>query len=180
MPRGSFLSTGLHECSGGALSLTGLLPLVMNCEAVTAVQSGAGYVMWNDEFPGGAPPVWEAAAHAKGVMGFDATSAFYLLHSLPKFPSAPCTDCPDGIGNGSYTGIALVGLFNHALPYLALPCPCCALPCLPNGPDPAMAPALPALPSPFTILLTFAGTPGAASHDQDVTAHGCFTGSCLP
>ena len=65
-------------------------------------------MMWNDEFPGGTPSAWETAAHAKGVLGFDATSGLYLMHSLPKFPAAPCLDCADGIGNGSYTGIALV------------------------------------------------------------------------
>ena len=64
--------------------------------------------MWNDEFPGGDPPEWAGGAHAKGVLGLDAASGFYLLHSVPKFPAAPCMHCPDGIGNGSYTGIALV------------------------------------------------------------------------
>ena len=66
--------------------------------------------MWNDEFPGGIQPAWETAAHAKGVLGFDAISGYYLMHSVPKFPAAPCLDCLDGIGNGSYTGIALVRL----------------------------------------------------------------------
>ena len=71
-------------------------------------QGQFGYVMWNDEFPGGDPPVWEGGAHAKGVLGLDQSSGFYLLHSVPKFPAAPCVNCPDGIGNGPYTGIALV------------------------------------------------------------------------
>lgn len=64
--------------------------------------------MWNDEFPGGEPPEWAGGAHAKGVLGLGMASGFYLLHSVPKFPAAPCRNCPDGIGNGSYTGIALV------------------------------------------------------------------------
>lgn len=72
------------------------------------VQAEIGYVMWNDEFPGGNPPEWPGGAHAKGVLGFGTASGFYLLHSAPKFPAAPCLDCPDGIGSGSYTGIALV------------------------------------------------------------------------
>ena len=72
------------------------------------MQAEVGYVMWNDEFPGSDPPEWPGGAHAKGVLGFGTTSGFYLLHSVPKFPAAPCMDCPDGIGNGSYTGIALV------------------------------------------------------------------------
>ncbi|KAL3136087.1 deoxyribonuclease II activity protein [Trebouxia sp. C0010 RCD-2024] len=69
--------------------------------------SEVGYVMWNDEFPGGEPPEWAGGAHAKGVLGLGTATGFYLLHSVPKFPAAPCMDCPDGIGNGSYTGIAL-------------------------------------------------------------------------
>ena len=72
------------------------------------VQADTGYVMWNDEFPGGDPPEWAGGAHAKGVLGLGPTSGFYLLHSIPKFPSAPCLYCPDGSGNGSYAGIALV------------------------------------------------------------------------
>lgn len=66
--------------------------------------------MWNDEFPGGEPPEWAGGAHAKGVLGLGTATGFYLLHSVPKFPAAPCMDCPDGIGNGSYTGIALVSI----------------------------------------------------------------------
>ena len=79
--------------------------------------------MWNDEFPGGDPPVWTGGAHAKGVLGLDQASGFYLLHSVPKFPAAPCLDaslleCPDGIGNGSYTGIALVWSIHKEVSYV--------------------------------------------------------------
>ena len=82
--------------------------------------------MWNDEFPGGDPPVWTGGAHAKGVLGLDQASGFYLLHSVPKFPAAPCLDtplleCPDGIGNGSYTGIALVWSIHKCLMSMAQP-----------------------------------------------------------
>ena len=77
------------------------------------MQAEAGYVMWNDEFPGGSPSFWEGGAHAKGVIGLGQASGFYLLHSVPKFPAAPCLECPDGTRNGSYTGIALVH-FLHA------------------------------------------------------------------
>lgn len=62
----------------------------------------AGYVMWNDEFPSG--HAWFTGGHAKGVLGFGDEQGFWLLHSVPKFPAAPCPSCPDG--GAGYTGIA--------------------------------------------------------------------------
>ncbi len=44
-------------------------------------------LMYNDEFPNGTSS--ETAAHAKGVVAFDATSGFWLVHSVPRFPPAP-------------------------------------------------------------------------------------------
>ena len=67
-----------------------------------------GYIMWNDEFLGGEPPVWEGGAHAKGVLGLGLTQGFYLLHSVPKFPAPASVNCSKASGNGTYTGIALV------------------------------------------------------------------------
>lgn len=88
-------------------AVTSGMPLAYTLQQLYKHAGQFGYVMWNDEFPGGDPPVWEGGAHAKGVLGLDQSSGFYLLHSVPKFPAAPCVNCPDGIGNGSYTGIAL-------------------------------------------------------------------------
>jgi deoxyribonuclease-2 len=45
-----------------------------------------GYVFYNDEFPEGKKhgSPW---AHAKGVLGFDDNGAFWLVHSVPRFPT---------------------------------------------------------------------------------------------
>lgn len=72
------------------------------------VQADVGYVMWNDEFPGGEPPVWEGVAHAKGVLGMGRSAGFYLLHSVPKFPSPASANSSIAPGSGLYAGIAPV------------------------------------------------------------------------
>lgn len=44
-------------------------------------------LMYNDEMPNGTSS--EAAAHAKGVVAFDAESGFWMTHSVPRYPPAP-------------------------------------------------------------------------------------------
>lgn len=117
-PRGdafAYMDSNAAQDSSGKLvwtlgydwAVTSGVPLAYTLQQLYKHAGQFGYIMWNDEFPGGDPPVWEGGAHAKGVLGLDQSSGFYLLHSVPKFPAAPCVNCPDGIGNGSYTGIAL-------------------------------------------------------------------------
>ncbi|CAL5223441.1 g5958 [Coccomyxa viridis] len=55
----------------------------------------AGYALYNDERPNGT--VSFHLAHAKGVLGFDASGGFWLLHSSPRYSSSP--------SQGEYTGI---------------------------------------------------------------------------
>ncbi|XP_059352361.1 deoxyribonuclease-2-alpha-like isoform X2 [Daphnia carinata] len=58
-------------------------------------------LMYNDEFPNGTSS--ELAAHAKGVVAFDGQSGFWLVHSVPRFPSAPGGDrSPETRTNYSY------------------------------------------------------------------------------
>ena len=42
-----------------------------------------GYALYNDEFPDGKV---KGLAHSKGVVGYDSTGGFWLVHSVPKFP----------------------------------------------------------------------------------------------
>lgn len=42
--------------------------------------------MWNDEHPDGKKP--SDVAHQKGVLFFDGSSGFYLIHSAPQFPAS--------------------------------------------------------------------------------------------
>lgn len=52
--------------------------------------SSLGWVMYNDEDPVSGQTCFDTACgHTKGVLGFDATGAFWLLHSVPKFPPGP-------------------------------------------------------------------------------------------
>ena len=60
-----------------------------------------GYVLWNDEIP----PTKEEPSpndnggkgHSKGILAFNkkADSAFYLLHSTPRFPAVGVIEMPD-------------------------------------------------------------------------------------
>lgn len=47
-----------------------------------------GWVTYNDEVPGGSTCT-ETCGHTKGALGFDASGAFYLLHTTPHFVLPP-------------------------------------------------------------------------------------------
>jgi deoxyribonuclease-2 len=48
-------------------------------------RSVANYVFYNDQLPNGS---WtEAYGHSKGFFAYDAASAFWVQHSIPKFPN---------------------------------------------------------------------------------------------
>ena len=46
-----------------------------------------GYAMYNDESPDGNKT--GTLAHSKGVVGYDSTGGFWLVHSVPSFPPPP-------------------------------------------------------------------------------------------
>jgi len=54
----------------------------------------AFHLMYNDETPEGKTS--SSKGHAKGVTMFDQTSGFWLLHSVPKFPTADVYSYPNG------------------------------------------------------------------------------------
>lgn len=63
-----------------------------------------GYIIWNDELPEGVDGDYiysddsSAYGHTKGILGFDKSTgtAFYLLHSTPKFPAVGQPHIPEG------------------------------------------------------------------------------------
>jgi len=91
-------TTGLHILSDRFLNMTTGLALGDTLHQVYAAKTTLAYVLYNDEAPKtyAAPvPVGNTSedetAHAKGVLAFDGSSGFWLIHSVPKFPdlSAP-------------------------------------------------------------------------------------------
>lgn len=52
-------------------------------------QSNVASVMYNDEPPNG--PTISTGGHCKGVLATDNTSGFWLVHSVPGFPSFPAS-----------------------------------------------------------------------------------------
>jgi deoxyribonuclease-2 len=46
-----------------------------------------GYVMYNDETPSGTTS--ETYGHSKGMLAWSASSAFWLIHSVPKYADSP-------------------------------------------------------------------------------------------
>lgn len=52
-----------------------------------ASSSSNGYVMYNDEIPGGSTST--TYGHSKGFLAWSAESAFWLIHSVPKYAAAP-------------------------------------------------------------------------------------------
>eukprot|EP00667_Euglena_gracilis_P024994 EG_transcript_29083 len=96
---------GYHYVYADSATPWGLSPFALNSVVDGAVArtlsplynhgSGAGYVMYNDESPDGQTS--STKAHAKGIVGFVGRSGFWLVHSIPQFPSMP--------SNGSYAGL---------------------------------------------------------------------------
>lgn len=52
-----------------------------------AASSGQGYQFYNDENPDGTTSM--TYGHTKGILGWQANSAFWLVHSVPKFCDTP-------------------------------------------------------------------------------------------
>lgn len=83
--------TALQPLSDRFLNMTTGLALGDTLHQVYAHKTDYAYVLYNDESP---PHTALAAsnvsedetAHAKGVLAFDGTSGFWLIHSVPKFP----------------------------------------------------------------------------------------------
>ena len=71
-------SYSLNDTTRGALSYT--------LQQLWA--EGTSYVLFNDEPPGQIDYNF-TVGHTKGVLATDGTTGFYLVHSLPKFPTGP-------------------------------------------------------------------------------------------
>jgi deoxyribonuclease-2 len=69
--------------------------------------ASTGWILYNDETPTG--PVSSTLGHSKGAIGFDADSstAFWLLHSWPKFPTPDDTAQPSPMYGQTFLCIAL-------------------------------------------------------------------------
>eukprot|EP01097_Dermamoeba_algensis_P006356 TRINITY_DN3983_c0_g1_i1.p1 TRINITY_DN3983_c0_g1~~TRINITY_DN3983_c0_g1_i1.p1 ORF type:complete len:365 (+),score=30.75 TRINITY_DN3983_c0_g1_i1:120-1214(+) len=61
-------------------------PLMTTLSPLYGKNQKMGYLMYNDQPPGS---THTTSAHAKGVMGFDQNGAFWLIHSVPRFPAGP-------------------------------------------------------------------------------------------
>jgi len=70
-----FKAAGSLNSGTGPIGNT--LSSVYNC-------NGCAYVLYNDETPSN--EVHESNAHMKGVIGFDKSGGFWLVHSVPRFP----------------------------------------------------------------------------------------------
>ena len=68
--------------SSNALSTT--IQQVYNAPATSI-----GWLQYNDEDPAGVSH--DSNGHTKGVIGFDASGGFWLVHSVPRFPPTPYT-----------------------------------------------------------------------------------------
>jgi deoxyribonuclease-2 len=87
----------------GALDLT-LKSVFDNPDATT------GWILYNDEMPTDAKRKDSSSfGHTKGVIAFDTASktAFWLLHSWPKFADPPATDMPTPIYGQTYLCLSL-------------------------------------------------------------------------
>ena len=60
-----------------------------------AQHPGLAYIIYNDEFPNGTVSI--TSAHAKGVLAADELQGFWLVHSAPKFPTAPSSTAYQGL-----------------------------------------------------------------------------------
>ena len=70
-------------------------------------QANTGWILYNDEIPNGATSL--TLGHSKGVIGFDAASntAFWLVHSWPKFPLPDDSAQPSPMYGQTYLCVAL-------------------------------------------------------------------------
>ncbi|MDT4966187.1 MAG: deoxyribonuclease [Acidobacteriota bacterium] len=87
----------------GAVDLT--LKSVFNKPDATT-----GWILYNDEMPSDAKRLDSSSfGHTKGVIAFDTASktAFWLLHSWPKFADPPASDMPTPIYGQTYLCISL-------------------------------------------------------------------------
>ena len=87
----------------GAVDLT--LKSVFNKPDATT-----GWILYNDEMPADAKRMDSSSfGHTKGVIAFDTASktAFWLLHSWPKFADPPASDMPTPIYGQTYLCISL-------------------------------------------------------------------------
>ena len=82
------LGADIGALQGNALAAT-LQPLYV------AQQPGLAYVIYNDAFPNGTVSI--TSAHAKGVLASDELQGFWLVHSAPKFPTAPSSTAYQGL-----------------------------------------------------------------------------------
>lgn len=74
---GSFALSGKSiEDSNGALGQT--------LGALYKAAKTDGFIFYNDEDPSGGAP--SDCGHSKGVVGWDASGGFWLVHSIPKYP----------------------------------------------------------------------------------------------
>ena len=82
------LGADIGAVQGNALAAT-LRPLY------EAQQPGLAYLLYNDAFPNGTVSI--TSAHAKGVLASDELQGFWLVHSAPKFPTAPSSTVYQGL-----------------------------------------------------------------------------------
>lgn len=80
-------------------------------------------MMYNDEKPDG--PTSSSKGHTKGVLLFDTSSGYWLVHSVPKFPPPNAYDYPDSgrtYGQSflcvsfSYKQLKAIGTFKLGIP----------------------------------------------------------------
>ncbi|XP_054163410.1 deoxyribonuclease-2-like [Oppia nitens] len=67
-----------------------------------SIDSHISYINYNDETPDA--KTTSGGAHAKGVVGTDKTHGFWLIHSVPKFPSKESTHTYEYPETGSLYG----------------------------------------------------------------------------
>jgi len=74
--------------------------------------SAVGWILYNDE--GASGPTCGYCGHTKGVLGFDANGAFWLVHSVPQYP-------PVVSGGGQYSYPASGTIYGQSFLCVSLP-----------------------------------------------------------